>query len=156
MEALKLLLGLPGAGDPSLQLVDLLEGTRQRLPVDVASGCALHGGCLVVAQRALDAAMVDIDRRFDALADAVARGFVIVDVRDADEIDASPLPVASLCIPASEIATYPLGPFHSDLLLVCASGKRSHHAARQLRQHGVEAYSLVGGLNALRDSAVCA
>jgi adenylyltransferase/sulfurtransferase len=156
MEALKLLLGLPGAGDPSLQLVDLLEGTRQRLPVDVASGCALHGGCTVVAQHALDAAMVDIDRRFDALADAVARGFVIVDVRDADEIDASPLPVASLCIPASEIATYPLGPFHSDLLLVCTSGKRSHHAARQLRQRGVEAYSLVGGLNALRDSTVCA
>jgi adenylyltransferase/sulfurtransferase len=156
MEALKLLLGLPGAGDPSLQLVDLLEGTRQRLPVDVASGCALHGGCLVVAQRALDAAMVDIDRRFDALAEAVARGFVVVDVRDADEIDASPLPVASLCIPASEIAARPLGPFHGDLLLVCASGKRSHHAARQLRQHGVEAYSLVGGLNALRDSAVCA
>jgi adenylyltransferase/sulfurtransferase len=157
MEALKLLLGLPGAGDPSLQLVDLLEGTRQRLPVDVASGCALHGGCTVVAQRALDAAMVDIDRRFDDLADAVARGFVVVDLRDADEIDASPLPVASLCIPASEIATCPLGPFfHGHVLLVCASGKRSHHAARQLRQHGVEAYSLVGGLNALRDSAVCA
>ncbi|KRA35539.1 molybdopterin converting factor [Rhodanobacter sp. Root627] len=156
MEALKLLLGLPGAGDSSLQLVDLLEGTRQRLPVDVASGCVLHGGCTVVAQRALDAAMVDIDRRFDDLADVVARGFVVVDVRDADEIDASPLPVASLCIPASEIATCPLGPFHGDVLLVCASGKRSHHAARQLRQRGVEAYSLVGGLNALRYSAVCA
>jgi adenylyltransferase/sulfurtransferase len=148
---------LPGAGDPSLQLVDLLEGTRQRLPVEMASGCALHGGCLVVAQRALDAAMVDIDRRFDDLADAVARGFVVVDVRDADEIDASsPLPVASLCIPASGIATCPLGPFHVDVLLVCASGKRSHHAARQLRQRGVEAYSLVGGLNALRDRAACA
>jgi adenylyltransferase/sulfurtransferase len=156
MEALKLLLGLPGAGDPSLQLVNLLDGTRQRLPIDAARGCALHGGCMTVAQRALDAAKVDIDQRFDDLVDAVALGFVVVDVRDADEIDASPLPVASLCIPASEIATYPLGPFHSDLLLVCASGKRSHHAARQLRQRGVEAYSLGGGLNALRDSAVCA
>jgi adenylyltransferase/sulfurtransferase len=156
METLKLLLGLPGAGDPSLQLVNLIDGTRQRLPVDVASGCVLHGGCTVVAQRALDAAMVDIDRRFDDLADVVARGFVVVDVRDADEIDASPLPVASLCIPASGIATCPLGPFHVDVLLVCASGKRSHHAARQLRQRGVEAYSLVGGLNALRDGAVCA
>jgi adenylyltransferase/sulfurtransferase len=100
--------------------------------------------------------MVDIDRRFDDLADAVARGFVVVDVRDADEIDASQLPVASLCIPASEIATCPLGPFHGDVLLVCASGKRSHHAARQLRRRGVEAYSLVSGLNALRDRAACA
>jgi adenylyltransferase/sulfurtransferase len=156
METLKLLLGLPGAGDPSLQLVNLIDGTRQRLPIDAARGCALHGGCMAVAHRALDAAMVDIDQRFDDLANAVARGFVVVDVRDADEIDASPLPVASLCIPASEIATRPLGPFHGDVLLVCASGKRSHYAARQLRQRGVEAYSLVGGLNALRDGAVCA
>jgi len=156
MEALKLLLGLPGAGDQALHLVNLLDGTRQRLPVDVASGCDLHGGCVVVAQRELDAAKVDIDHRCDDLADAVARGFTLVDVRDPAEIDASPLLLASLRIPAGEIATWPLDPFHGDVLLVCASGKRSHHAARQLRRRGVEAYSLVGGLSALRGRAVCA
>jgi len=156
MEALKLLLGLPGAGDQALHLVNLLDGTRQRLPVDVASGCDLHGGCVVVAQRELDTAKVDIDHRCDDLADAVARGFTLVDVRDPAEIDASPLPLASLRIPAGEIATWPLDPFHGDVLLVCASGKRSHHAARQLRRRGVEAYSLVGGLSALRGRAVCA
>jgi adenylyltransferase/sulfurtransferase len=156
MEALKLLLGLPGAGDQALHLVNLLDGTRQRLPIDAAGGCALHGGCAAVAQRALDAAKVDVDRRFDDLADAVACGFTLVDVRDPAEIDASPLAIASLCIPASEIATYPLDPFTGDVLLVCASGKRSQHAARRLRQRGVEAYSLAGGLNALCDSAACA
>jgi len=156
MEALKLLLGLPGAGDPSLQLVNLLDGSRQRLPIDAANGCALHGGCMVVAQRGLDGAKVDIDRRFDDLADAVARGFTLVDVRDADEIEVSPLSIASLRVPASDIDTCPLDLFRGEVLLVCASGKRSHHAARQLHQRGIDAYSLAGGLNALRDSNVCA
>ena len=36
-------------------------------------------------------------------------------------------------------------------LLVCASGRRSGHAARLLRDEGMQnVYSLAGGLNALR------
>jgi adenylyltransferase/sulfurtransferase len=156
MEALKLLLGLPGAGDPSLQLLNLLDGTRQRLPIDVARGCSLHGGCMIVAQRALDAARDDVDCRFDDLAEAVARGFTLVDVRDPHEIDASPLAIASLRLPTAEVDACPLDRFVGNVLLVCASGQRSQHAARRLRQRGVGAYSLVGGLKALRHSGAYA
>ncbi|GAA0245489.1 hypothetical protein GCM10009126_08920 [Rhodanobacter caeni] len=156
MEALKLLLALPGAGDPSLQLINLLDGTRQRLPIDVARGCSLHGGCMIVAQRALDAARDDVDCRFDDLAEAVARGFTLVDVRDPQEIDASPLAIASLRLPTAEVDACPLDRFVGNVLLVCASGRRSQHAARRLRQRGVGAYSLAGGLKALRHSGAYA
>jgi rhodanese-related sulfurtransferase len=38
-------------------------------------------------------------------------------------------------------------------LLLCASGKRSLTAARELRKRGFDAHSLAGGLQALEDVA---
>jgi adenylyltransferase/sulfurtransferase len=35
-------------------------------------------------------------------------------------------------------------------LLVCASGKRSHATARELRKRGLAVHSLAGGLQSLR------
>lgn len=151
MEALKLLLGLPRANDHALQLVNLLDGSSQRLPIDAAGGCALHGGCVAVARRAIASAQGqrDIDRTFARLHDAIAAGYAIIDVRDAEEIAVQPLPVDSLCVPAALVAAGTVELIEGRVLLVCASGKRSGHAARLLRQRGVEAYSLAGGLTAL-------
>jgi len=155
MEALKLLLGLPQPADHALQLVNLLDGTSQRLPVDAASGCALHGGCVAVARRALERAQAegDIERHFHQLDEAIAAGFAVVDVREPDEIDAAPLHVTSLRIPSGEIAACSLSGIDSHVLLVCASGRRSALAARTLRQRGVDAWSLAGGVVALTTSA---
>ena len=155
MEALKLLLGLPRAADHALQLVNLLDGSSQRLPIDAAAGCARHGGCVAVAQRAIAGAreQLDIDRRFDRLHDAIAAGYAIIDVREAQEIAARPLPVASRRVPAAVLAAAACEPIEGRVLLVCASGKRSAHAARLLRQRGVDAYSLGGGLAALPTEA---
>ncbi|HET6432841.1 MAG TPA: HesA/MoeB/ThiF family protein [Dyella sp.] len=155
MEALKLLLGLPRPADHALQLVNLLDGTSQRLPIDAASGCALHGGCVAVARAALEQAQADgdIERQFHYLDDAIAAGYAVVDVREADEITAAPLHVTSLRIPSGEIAACSLAGIDGPALLVCASGKRSTHAARTLRQRGVDAWSLAGGVAALAPGA---
>jgi adenylyltransferase/sulfurtransferase len=151
MEALKLLLGLPRAKDHALQLVNLLDGSSQRLPIDAAAGCALHGGCVEVARQAIESAQgqPDIDRLFDRLHDAIAAGYAIIDVREPEEVAAQPLPVDSRCVPVALVTAGTVELIEGRVLLVCASGKRSSHAARLLRQRGVDAYSLAGGLTAL-------
>ena len=151
MEALKLLLGLPQPADHALQLVNLLDGTSQRLPIDAQQGCARHGGCVAVARRALEQAQADedIERTFAHLDQAIAEGFAVIDVREPAEIVAAPLHVTSLRIPSGEIDACPLDHVDSRVLLVCASGKRSAHAARSLRRRGVDAWSLAGGVAAL-------
>jgi len=151
MEALKLLLGLPCADDHALHLVNLLDGSSQRLPIDAASGCVLHGGCVEVARRAIESVQghLAIDRTFDRLHDAIAAGYAIIDVREPGEIAVQPLPVNSRCVPAGWVAAGTVEIIEGRVLLVCASGKRSSHAARLLRQRGVDAYSLAGGLTAL-------
>lgn len=152
-EALKLLLGIaPPAGYPLL-LLDLLDLAIQRLPIDPARGCALHGGCVAVAGRELDRARADIDDGIDiafARIEDAAAGFVLVDVREAGEVALEPIGLASRHVPAGQI-TARIGEFGEDrLLLVCASGRRSAHAARLLRGLGLrQVYSLSGGLAAL-------
>lgn len=153
MEALKLLLGLPRPTDHALQLVNLLDGTSQRLPIDAAAGCAAHGGCMAVARRALEQTQaedgIDIERHFRHLDEAIAAGYAVVDVREPDEIAAAPLHVTSLRIPSGQIAACSLAGIDRHVLLVCASGKRSAQAARTLRQRGIDAWSLAGGVAAL-------
>ncbi|HEY2623895.1 MAG TPA: ThiF family adenylyltransferase [Dyella sp.] len=154
-EALKLLLDLPRPQDNALLLVNLLDLSMQRLPIDAAQGCALHGGCVEVAQQALALELGDIDLVFDSLEDAIAAGFTVVDLREYDEIATEPLSgVPSLGIPSAQVVARANELAACRSLLVCASGRRSSHAARLLRANGFhDAYSLAGGLRALRNHA---
>lgn len=154
MEALRLLLDLPRPAEHALQLVNLLDGTSQRLPIDASQGCAQHGGCVAVARRSLERAHAEgeLERRFERLEEAIHAGYAIVDVREPDEIDATPLHVTSLRVPSGEISAYALVHLERPVLLVCASGRRSAHAARLLREQGVDAWSLAGGIAALTAS----
>jgi len=153
-EALKVLLGLPQPNAGSLSLVNLIDLTIQHLPIDATHGCAEQGGCIEVARRAMARSMEedDVDLVFDRLEDAVAAGYLVVDVRDSEELASDPMPVmAALHVPSTQVTSrvceFADGPY----LLVCASGRRSGHAARLLRGEGVRGvYSLTGGLNALR------
>lgn len=152
-EALKLLLDLPRRPPGELLLVDLLDITTQRLPIDPTTGCASAGGCAQVASRALGAraADADLERTAESLVAAASAGFQLVDLREADEREAMPSDVDTQWMPYSrwraERFTASAG---GPILLFCASGKRSLAAARSLRALGhTEAFSLQGGLRRL-------
>jgi adenylyltransferase/sulfurtransferase len=157
-EALKRLLGLPGL-DGSLALVDLLDlGVRRiDLPAAGECACAAQGGCAAVARRALAAAAAeaDLELAFASLEDAQAAGYQLVDLREPAEIAAEPLPAQARQLPSGQVAAH-AGEFaEGRFLLLCASGRRSLHAARSLRAAGAAGvYSLAGGLAALRAAAV--
>jgi len=153
-EALQVLLGMPRPSASALSLVNLIDLTVQHLPIDAKQGCALHGGCVEVARRALARSIEedDVELVFDRLEEAVAAGYLVVDIREAEELLADPMPVtAALHIPSAQVPSR-AGEFVEErYLLVCASGRRSGHAARVLRGEGVRGvYSLTGGLHALR------
>jgi len=153
-EALKLLLGMPRAHAGALSMVNLIDLTIQHLPIDASQGCALHGGCIDVAERALQRSEEDagIDLTFDRLEDAVAAGFRVVDVREAGELVSDPMPITgAMHVPSAQIRERSQAFVEGRYLLVCASGRRSGHAARLLREEGAHhVYSLAGGLHALR------
>ena len=152
-EALKLLLDLPRQSDDVLLLYNLLDHTSQRLPIDAASGCATHGGCIEVARRAMTSAQdsTDLSLSFERLADALSAGFSLVDIREPEEIAADPLAALARQTPASQVVDR-AGDFAGErVLLICASGRRSDNAARLLREQGLRnIYSLAGGLKALK------
>jgi len=153
MEALKLLLDLPRARADALVLVNLLDNTMQRLPIDPAAGCALHGSCIEQARRALDQSRTHagLEQVFANLALAVDAGYRLVDLRGSEEIAAAPLEgVTALQISSGDVLARAGELEHGRVLLICASGRRSLHAAEQLRAAGFnEVYSLAGGVAAL-------
>jgi molybdopterin/thiamine biosynthesis adenylyltransferase/molybdopterin synthase catalytic subunit/rhodanese-related sulfurtransferase len=156
MEALKLLLDLPRPSSAALLLLSLLDNTSQRLPIDAASGCALHGGCEHQARLSLAHAQDrgDIDLSFCSLEAAIAAGFQVIDLRETEEISISPvIDVSTRHIPSRDIVARAAELGQGRFLLVCASGRRSAHAVQQLRAAGLhEVHSLAGGIDALRAS----
>jgi adenylyltransferase/sulfurtransferase len=156
LEALKLLLGLEGLGANELLLFDLVTLNTQRLRARRAADCPAHAsggaGDHSIAARGADTLEVE----FASLDDAVRAGFALIDVRDASELLAEPLPVkGALHLPISRLLTgAALLDLHGRYLLVCASGKRSTAAADLLRSQGLGGCrSLKGGLKGLKTSA---
>jgi adenylyltransferase/sulfurtransferase len=152
LEALKLLLGLPGLKADEMLIFDLITLNTQRLRARRMPDCEAH-------RRATSsdpvAAPEELDVRFGSLADASRAGFVFVDVRDSRERETEPLPAGSLHLPMSKLltsaATLDLA---GRYLLICATGKRSTAAAGLLRSQGfADCRSLRGGLKSLKASA---
>jgi adenylyltransferase/sulfurtransferase len=83
-----------------------------------------------------------------SLAAAVERGLEVIDIRTPEEVAARP--AGARHIPMANLLANPalLEPAR-DVLLVCATGKRSLAAAQQLRKRGISARSLAGGLQNL-------
>jgi sulfur-carrier protein adenylyltransferase/sulfurtransferase len=86
-----------------------------------------------------------VEIAFGSLAAARERGLDIIDIRTAEEFAARPtegrhIPMASLLADPRELIP------GREVLLVCASGKRSLAAAQELRRRGFAARSLAGGL----------
>jgi len=151
LEALKHLLGLPGLGANEMLIFDLVTLSAQRLRARRASGCAAHAG----RSGAPASLPATLEIEFASLADALAQGYTLVDVRDTRERDAMPVPAPSRHLPMSKLLTEASTlDLDGRYLLVCATGKRSAAAADLLRSQGLRAcQSLRGGLKNLKAPA---
>jgi molybdopterin/thiamine biosynthesis adenylyltransferase/molybdopterin synthase catalytic subunit/rhodanese-related sulfurtransferase len=153
LEALKLLLDLPGQLSEELLFMDLLTMAITRVRTRRAADCPGHARSPRAGSTTDTAGEpADIELTFDSLEDALAEGFEVVDIRETQEL-------ARLATPCSGARHIPLAqllhsgaavPTARRCLLVCASGKRSLAAAQELRSRGYGAvFSLSGGIAAL-------
>jgi len=152
LEALKLLLGLPGLGADEMLIFDLVTLSSQRLRARRAADCVAHRRA--AEQPGQPAVAESLDVEFASLQLALQAGFSIVDVRDSRERDADPVPEPSLHLPMSRLLT-DAASLDADgrYLLICATGKRSAAAADLLRSQGLrECRSLRGGLRRLKET----
>ncbi len=160
LEALKLLLDLPGQLTEELLVLDLLTLAVTRVRTRRAADCPGHARA---RQGGGSAALPDdqsgMELSFGSLDEALAVGFEVIDIREPHEL-------ARLATPCARARHLPIAqllhggppmPLVSRFLLVCASGKRSLAAAQELRSRGyAEVFSLRGGIGALigpRDTA---
>jgi adenylyltransferase/sulfurtransferase len=153
LEALKLLLGLPGLKSDEMLIFDLVTLSTQRLRARRAPDCEAHRRSAVPDTGA--AAPEELELAFGALIEARDAGFTLVDVRDARELAAEPLPLTALHLPMSKLLTEASAlDLETRYLLVCATGKRSAAAAGLLRSQGLRhCHSLRGGLKNLKTPA---
>jgi len=147
---LKILLAMPGQLDGELLLLDFMNFSSVKLKASRRCECAAPG-CALIRQMPREDA--DLEMRLPSLAAAAERRFELIDVRTAEEFAAIPTPARH--IPMSTLLDHPelLAP-NVQYLLVCASGKRSLAAARELRKLGLVVRSLAGGLQALEPQAL--
>jgi sulfur-carrier protein adenylyltransferase/sulfurtransferase len=152
LEALKILLDLPGQLRGAMLLVDLLSLEQRRITAQRRTEC-VHGASM--PERA-HATSPELEVSLEALTANVRTAYVVVDVREPQEIaDAPLLPQASVQIPLASLLSdhSALDPRHR-YLVVCARGARSRTAAEHLREHGfAQVYSLRGGVLGLRAAA---
>jgi len=157
LEALKLLLDLPGQLADELIVMDLLTLAVSRVRTRRAADCPQHAlGAPSGTGDAAAAGASELELSFASLEQAIADGFAVLDIREAHEL-------ARLAAPCAGVRHLPMAQLlhgHTSLpsdgryLLVCASGKRSLAAAQELRSRGYEAaFSLRGGMAALTRNA---
>jgi molybdopterin/thiamine biosynthesis adenylyltransferase/molybdopterin synthase catalytic subunit/rhodanese-related sulfurtransferase len=154
LEALKLLLDLPGQLADELLMLDLLGFGLTRVRTRRASDCPGHALRQAAAAGEANGTSA-IELSIDPLERALADGFEVIDIREPQEIARAATPCAGARhLPVAQLlhgeTTLPAG---GKYLLVCASGKRSLAAALQLRSRGYDqVFSLRGGIAALARS----
>ncbi len=153
LEALKLLLDLPGQLSEELLVLDLLTLAVTRVRARRAADCPEHALREPAATGdAAHAGASELELFFDSLEQALAAGFEVVDIREPQEL-------ARLATPCARVRHLPVAqllhgqadmPRTGRYLLVCASGRRSLPAAQELRSRGYgEVFSLRGGIAAI-------
>ena len=138
-ETLKLILGIPESLTDSMLTVDLRTYETHRIRRVKRPDCPTCGiGCL---ERAID---VPLD-------EALLLDLPAIDIREAEEWDVIPGFEDCSRLPLSDLASlHGVAVGQKSVLLICEHGVRSAHAARWLREAGVEAYSLIGGADLAR------
>jgi adenylyltransferase/sulfurtransferase len=142
---LKILLGLPGQLEEELLLLDFTNFSTLKLKAPRRAECRAPG-CAHIHEIGPEEAGIEIS--LPSLADAAERGFEVIDIRTAQEVAAQPAAARHIAMPLL-LADPGLLPPAREILLVCASGKRSLAAARELRKRGLAVCSLAGGLQSL-------
>jgi sulfur-carrier protein adenylyltransferase/sulfurtransferase len=142
---LKILLGLSGQLEGELLLLDFMNFSSLKLKAPRRTECRAPD-CAHIREIAAEDAGIEIT--LGSLADAAKLGFEVIDIRTAEEVAARPAAVRHIAMPVL-LGDPSLLASGREFLLVCASGKRSLAAARELRKRGLAVRSLAGGLHAL-------
>jgi molybdopterin/thiamine biosynthesis adenylyltransferase/molybdopterin synthase catalytic subunit/rhodanese-related sulfurtransferase len=159
LEALKMLLDLPGQLADELLMLDLISLAVTRVRTRRSVDCPEHALRHVAAANCgpAQAATSAIELTFDPLEQALVAGFEVVDIREPDELAQAATPcLRARHLPLAQLlhGRAPMPPA-GKYLLVCASGKRSLAAAQELRSRGYEeVFSLRGGIAALGSGRV--
>jgi molybdopterin/thiamine biosynthesis adenylyltransferase/molybdopterin synthase catalytic subunit/rhodanese-related sulfurtransferase len=153
LEALKLLLQLPGQLGNEVLVVNLLSMSSTKLRSKRQEECR-GGACVHINNQQKESSMEEesLEVAFSSLDDAAAQGFVVVDVREPQELIAAPTPCKSARHIPMRTLLYGDAALDVDgkYLLVCAVGQRSLVAASELRARGMRAvFSQAGGVSAL-------
>jgi adenylyltransferase/sulfurtransferase len=143
--AIKILLGMPGQLEGELMLMDFTAFSTVKLKAPRRAGCQAPG-CAIIRDIAPEDAGIEL--ALESLAEAARRGLDVIDIRTAEEFAARPTAARHIAMPVLLADPSPLAPGRQ-ALLVCASGKRSLAAARELRKRGIAVRSLAGGLQSL-------
>jgi adenylyltransferase/sulfurtransferase len=142
---LKILTDMPGQLDGALLLLDFTSFATQSLRAPRRGEC-IAPGCMVVQRPLPEAENLEVP--VGSITEALGAGYELIDIRTAEELARDPsglrhIPMPDLLADASCLAS------GARYLLVCASGRRSLRAARQLRSHGFDVHSLAGGFGTL-------
>jgi len=142
---IKVLLGMSGQLDGELLLLDFTNFSNLKIKAPRRAECRAPD-CAHIREIAREDLGIEITLR--SLADAGQRGLEVIDIRTGEEVAARPTAARHVAMPDLLADPGLLSPGR-EYLLVCASGKRSLAAARELRRLGVAVRSLAGGLQAL-------
>jgi adenylyltransferase/sulfurtransferase len=142
---LKILLGLSGQLDGELLLLDFTNFSSLKLKAPRLAECRAPD-CAHIREIAREDLAIEI--ALPSLADAARRGLEVIDIRTQEEIVVRPTGARHIAMPVLLADPALLAPGR-EFLLVCASGKRSLAAARELRKRGLKVHSLAGGLQGL-------
>jgi rhodanese-related sulfurtransferase len=146
MLCLKILLNMSGQLGGELLLLDLTNFSSSKLKAPRRAECVAPA-CAHIRELAREDSSIEVT--LESLDAAAQQGLEVIDIRTAQEI--AERPAGARHIPMADLLANPqlLEPARK-FLLVCATGRRSLAAARQLRKSGVAVHSLSGGLQALR------
>jgi len=148
-EALKLILGLPGALDRHLLIMDALTLDSRRIARARDESCPLCGTQPTIT------ALTEPERASHEvhaadLTPAALAAYRIVDLREPEERGEAPLPEAEQAPFSAFDPTHPPFDQSKPVLLVCSRGRRSKATAEELRAQGwQDVFSLIGGAASL-------
>jgi adenylyltransferase/sulfurtransferase len=139
---LKILLRMTGQLDGELLLLDFMNFSSVKIKAPRRDECQAPG-CAHI--RGIEPEDTQIEITLESPAAAARSGLEVIDIRTAEEVAARPGVGRHIAMPLLLAEPSPLVP-GVEFLLVCASGKRSLAAARDLRRRGFSVRSLAGGL----------